>query len=349
MPGLIKLLIIVAIIVLIFLILKITGSPRSFKDSKLSRFKKICLITSGVVLIGLVMVNSIYEISRKDNESSIAKISAPAISVDENEGCEKVLAQVLFIKSASNSVVHFRESILDKNQDTIGAQFNYGGLEFDYSIRLRNKLSIDKKINDFSTRSTITFRSKTGGGSSSGGDYLAYPKGVARVFRTRTLSFDNFLSFPSTNLEEVHAYLIINALRVDDELKEIGKDNLIELIDQEKDRLAKIEPTLTTSSSKKILPSVVLISTLGISSIILLIGSILVSLGINRNFSFPAVLLVVILCAIGVKKYEYSKYESIALDQDKSLHERKMAVINAKEMPLFKVSAKELEKKVGDL
>lgn len=344
MLGLIELLIIVSVITLIYFFVKKKDLQKIKQRSKLSQFKKISFISSGIILVGIVMIKSIISINNDDRAEELpVKISAPAMKLEEPSKSNRIFVQILFVNLDSQSLIHFDEKIHEGTSQFIG-EFNYRGFDVNYSINLFNNLINLEDPAYFQGTHSISMRSPMYSSASSGSLNVPVKEGYDKLFhRNRVEGSEGFFELSRSNNERVSAYIVCHRLHPDDNLKTISKEALFEKIKFYKD--ADQDYNISTSS---VFPFLELTKALGVSCIILLVGSTLIALGIEKSFAFPAVLLVVILCAIGVKKYEYSKYESIALDQEKSLYERKMAVMNAKEMPFFKVSAKELEKQLED-
>ena len=345
MLGLIELLIVVAVIVLIFLFLKKSGLPKSRQSSKSSRFKRVSFISTGIILVGIVLIKSLISInSDRKIEEFTAKISAPAMKLEGSIKSQRTLVQILFVNVDNQSLIYFDENVHDGGINKCSGEFNFKGFEVYYSVHLIAQL-INSRDSYFQGTHTFSMRSALHSSSSSGTFYFEVKQGYDKLFqRNQVKGAEGFFELSRNNHERIAAYLVCHRLHPDDELKTISKEELFGKINLSKD--VDKGHNISTSSD---LPFVELIKVLGASCIILIFGSALIAFGIEKNYAFPAVLLVVIFSVIGIKKYEYFGYESIALDQGKSHHERKMAVINAKAMSLFKVSANDLEKKLWDL
>lgn len=298
-------------------------------------FRKISLIVSGTLLIGSVMVNSILNIKDQDNVKYAEKISAPSIEIGKLIE-DRILIQILFINESDRSIVHFSEEILSKSDNTFRGKFNFQDSDYNFDITLEKESVKTKHYPRFQGQSEISIKNALGSHYNSTNFYLTDKNVTNKLHSHDHKSTYELFALSRDTLDRITTFVICHRIHEDDELTTIEPKKLLSTLNLLSEHIPE------SKNNNGSTPFLILISTLGPCCIVLLAGAIFISLGIKKEFTFPAVLTVTIIMAVGVKKYEYSYYQSAALNKDLKLADRQLALKRAEAIPFFQNSVKKI-------
>jgi hypothetical protein len=345
----ISIIIFVIIFVIIFLLLRNKRMTQLSKgrNIELSRFKKITFTVLGLVLVGLVVGYTINDINGLKTEFS-GNISAPTlepmpIPVGADKVSEfRVLSQIVLVDDMNEKIVEVHEKIIDHNNRRFEKSFDAKGMNIQCDISIAG-VYIWQSREMINAKCTTRYETRFSG---SGVKSRAFHHTVGTKFESEMMinsSGNSFFTLNKNSHDTLSVYLVCYRLHPDDNLKQIKADQL----------LAKLEkpdktPHANIGHSKNHIPFLVLMEATGICFFVLLIGVILISRGINRNFSFPLVLAAVLFIVIGLKKYEYSAYKELVANTEKDTKQRQIAANRAAGIPFFKVSAEKLKTQFKD-
>lgn len=348
MFGIIELIIVLIVVALIIGFLGrrkfgVSSSRNSKAQKSFRSAKKVIFAVLGISLIGLVVVNSLRDINDLARDEAFkGKMSAPSmkpvnILSDANVTDFRVLTQLLILDQLTQKIILVHEKILDNKSRKFSEKFDFKNYSVEFTIEINeiSKWGIGKEriLGEYSIRSNANL----GTHYSSGGLNHETGSKFERENRVNLNGSMSFFTLPENSDKKLSIYILTHRLHPDDQLLQVKGDEIVKKL--------SIDESLTYKSSvdkSKELPFIVLMESLGVCSLVLLLGVFLVSRAIDISFAFPILLALTILTVIGIKKYELSVCESIALNSDSESMLKKNAIYKATKNPFFKESAKGL-------